>query len=258
MGLDDIIHYGHRYESMEHLHSGQVKVHFSNGKSTEGDLLVAADGVNSAIRKQLLPESCQPVNNGIYAVAGKIFVESPEIYEEMTFELVRRGICLIPSGFDGHGMFMTTQLYSTDAKMQITKIFSQDVDGVTHEAQLSPNAIGDDLLLLGGGAKKHLIDDARDYIFWGFITKHPNSISATLGQSGSMNRISQQDLLDAVAKEMEEGNWAYKLLQLVKKTDVNTVGCWPFHITPRIKDLSTHKPPGITFLGDSIHASTMP
>jgi hypothetical protein len=210
-GLDEIIHYDHRYESVEYLESGRVKVHFANGKSAEGDLLVAADGVNSAIRKQLLPESCQPQKPGIHGVAGKIFIDSPEMYEEIVPAKTKGGGIWVMNSNDGRGAIIAPQIYSADAKIQITKLFA-DVDGVTHETQLSPNATGEDLLLLGGAPKKRLIEDARDYMFWGYITKFPDFPGAT-SDSGSMKGVSQQDLFDVVIKKMEQQNWDRDLVE---------------------------------------------
>lgn len=50
---EDELHFGHeivRYED----NGNEVTVHFSNGETAVGDLLIAADGVYSAIRKQML------------------------------------------------------------------------------------------------------------------------------------------------------------------------------------------------------------
>ena len=250
--LDGIIHYSHRFERVEHLDSGRLKVHFANGEVAEGDVLVAADGVHSTIRKQLLPESCQPVKPEphIYGIAGKIFVDSEEQFKEIAFSNLRRGSCLIAAG-DGRGIYIASLRYSAETKIHIAKIF-QDVDGVLHEDAYSSH---DDLDMVGGAGKKPLIDNARDYIFWGYHTRHESDIP-TDGNIGSMKDISPQDLLDAVIKQLEKGNWSDELVQLMKKSDVNTVSYWPFTIAPHITDISIYKASNITFIGDSIHTST--
>lgn len=56
-GLDDVIHWKTEFENFQVLENGGVKVHFTDGTSTECDLLVGADGAGSKIRKQLLPNS---------------------------------------------------------------------------------------------------------------------------------------------------------------------------------------------------------
>jgi len=237
---------------MEILDSNRVRVHFTNGNTAEGDLLVAADGINSAIRKQLLPETCEPTKFGIIGVAGKVFLDAPKIPEYV--QQLKHGVCAIMSS-EGRGMFLASQLYSDEAKAQITELFRGTVDGVTHESQLSPNAMGDDLILVGGSdiAKKPLVDDARDYMFWGYLTKYPEDFG--IGDNGSMKNISQQNLLDRTVAVLKNKKWSSGLVQMVQNTDVNTIGYWPLHMAPNITSLSPYKPSNVTFIGDSIHAS---
>jgi 2-polyprenyl-6-methoxyphenol hydroxylase-like FAD-dependent oxidoreductase len=55
--LDGIVHFGRTFERYEHLPDGRVRAHFADGSSDVGDLLVGADGTNSAVRSQLLPDA---------------------------------------------------------------------------------------------------------------------------------------------------------------------------------------------------------
>src|SRR5579859_4260783 len=118
-GIEDRINYGHRFEKVESLQSGGVKVTFTNGTSVEGDLLIAADGVNSAIRKQLLPAELGPQSIGIDAWAGKIFLSSPEEVKQIA--PMKRGVSILGST-TGRGAFMAPQVYSPEAKEKITKM----------------------------------------------------------------------------------------------------------------------------------------
>ena len=251
-GLDDIIHYGYRYERAEVLEeSGKLRVHFRNGEFAEGDFLVAADGVHSAVRKQFLPREFEPVQYGTAGVAGKVFVDDPT---SIDFDPVERGICIVMST-EGRGVFVAPQRYSPEAKAKICELFAGVTNGVTHEAQLPPNATGEQILLLGGDQKKPLVDDARDYVFFGYVTKHSEE-DFGIREIESIKDISQRGLLDAVLREMKTRKWSPKLINLVNKTEVNTVGYWPLHLSPRISTLEGHnKPSNVTFLGDSIHAS---
>jgi 2-polyprenyl-6-methoxyphenol hydroxylase-like FAD-dependent oxidoreductase len=56
-GLADAVHFGRSVTGFEVLPSGRVRVDFAEGGSDEGDLLVGADGVGSAVRRQLLPHA---------------------------------------------------------------------------------------------------------------------------------------------------------------------------------------------------------
>jgi 2-polyprenyl-6-methoxyphenol hydroxylase-like FAD-dependent oxidoreductase len=50
----------------------RVALHFANGQSAEGDLLVGADGVHSAIRRALHPAEPPPRFSGIVSVRGVV------------------------------------------------------------------------------------------------------------------------------------------------------------------------------------------
>jgi 2-polyprenyl-6-methoxyphenol hydroxylase-like FAD-dependent oxidoreductase len=54
-GID--IQEGKGLKSIENLPTGGVKAHFSDGTSATGSLIIGADGNNSAVRKQLLPDA---------------------------------------------------------------------------------------------------------------------------------------------------------------------------------------------------------
>ncbi|MFI0913900.1 FAD-dependent oxidoreductase [Streptomyces abikoensis] len=49
-------HFGAGFSRYELLDDGTVRVFLTDGSTAEGDLLVAADGVNSGVRRQLLPD----------------------------------------------------------------------------------------------------------------------------------------------------------------------------------------------------------
>jgi 2-polyprenyl-6-methoxyphenol hydroxylase-like FAD-dependent oxidoreductase len=56
-GLADAVHFGRTLAGFRITGSGRVRVEFAEGGSDEGDLLVGADGVGSAVRRQLLPHA---------------------------------------------------------------------------------------------------------------------------------------------------------------------------------------------------------
>jgi 2-polyprenyl-6-methoxyphenol hydroxylase-like FAD-dependent oxidoreductase len=70
-GLEEDVKFNKRFVGFEEASDGRVAVHFEDGSSAQGDLLVAADGVHSGVRKQYLPHA-EPVDTGVVTVGGKI------------------------------------------------------------------------------------------------------------------------------------------------------------------------------------------
>ncbi|MEU1626072.1 NAD(P)/FAD-dependent oxidoreductase [Streptomyces sp. NPDC020096] len=70
-GLDKTVHYGAQLTHYATDGSGAVTAHFADGTSATGDVLIGADGVNSAVRKQYLPQA-QVVDAGLRLLYGKV------------------------------------------------------------------------------------------------------------------------------------------------------------------------------------------
>jgi salicylate hydroxylase len=66
----DIIHTGHRCTGFEQDRDG-ARLRFANGTSAEADIVVAADGIHSELRKYAAPPS-QPVFSGSAAYRGTV------------------------------------------------------------------------------------------------------------------------------------------------------------------------------------------
>ena len=63
-GLDDIVYFDRAFTRYEIVSDGRVRAFFEDGSSADGDVLVAADGGNSRVRKQFLP-GAKRVDTGI-------------------------------------------------------------------------------------------------------------------------------------------------------------------------------------------------
>jgi hypothetical protein len=60
-----------RYEERR----GRIIAYFEDGTTAEGDVLVAADGGGSRVRRQFLPDA-QRIETGVIGIAGKIFLDT--------------------------------------------------------------------------------------------------------------------------------------------------------------------------------------
>ncbi|MFI1368334.1 FAD-dependent oxidoreductase [Streptomyces griseochromogenes] len=86
-GLDKAVHYGARLTHYDNNASGSVTAHFADGTSASGDVLIGADGVNSAVRKQYLPKA-QVVDAGLRLLYGKVPFASDEARVSVPPELL--------------------------------------------------------------------------------------------------------------------------------------------------------------------------
>jgi 2-polyprenyl-6-methoxyphenol hydroxylase-like FAD-dependent oxidoreductase len=73
-GLADIVHFGQRVLRVDDL-PDRVRLHLAGGGGEVADLLVAADGVDSVVRRQVLP-AAEVVDTGLRGICGR--VERPE------------------------------------------------------------------------------------------------------------------------------------------------------------------------------------
>ncbi|MFC0843819.1 FAD-dependent oxidoreductase [Streptomyces noboritoensis] len=75
-GLDDIVHFGKECTGYRIHADSTVTAHFRDGSQATGDVLVAADGVNSAVRRQYLPHA-RVMDTGVRVIYGR-FPLTPE------------------------------------------------------------------------------------------------------------------------------------------------------------------------------------
>jgi 2-polyprenyl-6-methoxyphenol hydroxylase-like FAD-dependent oxidoreductase len=70
-GLGEDVKFNKRFVQYEERPDGAFTVLFEDGTTAQADLLVAADGVNSGVRKQYLPHA-EPVDTGFVAIVGTL------------------------------------------------------------------------------------------------------------------------------------------------------------------------------------------
>ncbi|HEU5384237.1 MAG TPA: FAD-dependent monooxygenase, partial [Ktedonobacteraceae bacterium] len=69
--LDGIVSFGKEFQQYQQQTDGSVQASFADGSVASGDVLVAADGVHSRIRQQLLPQATL-VDTGTRCIYGKV------------------------------------------------------------------------------------------------------------------------------------------------------------------------------------------
>ncbi|WP_223167568.1 FAD-dependent oxidoreductase [Nonomuraea sp. SYSU D8015] len=187
-GMEDVVRFGKTFERYERLPSGSVRLHFADGTSEIADIVVAADGGNSRVRRQYLPHA-ERVDTGITTVAGKF---------PLTAETRK---LLAPRLVDGPNTIISPKGVS---------LFC------------APHDLSDVDLPEGGiGATEQegaLMDNTSSYILW--------AVGAAAGRFPSdISEMSGQHLKDTVASMMR--SWHPDLRTMIDLSHPDTVSLLP-------------------------------
>ncbi|WP_214326382.1 FAD-dependent oxidoreductase [Nonomuraea sediminis] len=186
-GMQDVVRFGKTFERYERLADGRIRLLFEDGTSETADIVVAADGGNSRVRKQYLPHA-QRVDTHITTVAGK-FPLTPQTKRLVADRLVAGPNSVIPPV--GMGLFC------------------------------APHELGDDAPRTGIGSTEQagaLMDNTSSYVLWAFgatIDRFPSNIS----------QMSGKELKDTVARMIQ--TWHPDLRKLVDLSHPDTVTLLP-------------------------------
>jgi len=220
-GLDDIVHFDKTFVRYEESPDGTVVAHFGDGTSVVGDVLVAADGANSRVRKQFLPQA-ERSETGVFTVIGKAPLT----------DVVRT--LLPPQLFDGPASVMAPE--------------SKGLFIAVQEFRHAPHGVGES----GGNdsaADLHpglLFDNTADYVMWAFGARREKF--PIVGDPEVMDGPALQRIVLGMMR-----NWHPRLRRLVELSDPSTMTPTPIHTSVPIPHWETKR---ITLLGDAIHSMT--
>jgi salicylate hydroxylase len=218
-GLDDVVHFGKTFVRYEEAPTGRIVAHFEDGSTAEGDVLVAADGGGSRVRRQFLPHA-ERIETGFVGIAGKVFLDDET--RSRISPLLGNGMTLA-SGKGGYCLFVALQ----------------DIDGVA----------ADDF---GGNAAPvadlHL-DNSRSYLMWAFGARREK-----LGLDGrDIDRMSGRELRSIALGVMGARSWDERFQTLVRLANADTINALAIRTSVPIAAWQTRR---VTLLGDAIHSMT--
>ncbi|GAA1564233.1 FAD-dependent monooxygenase [Actinomadura kijaniata] len=185
--LDGVVHYGKTFTRYEQLPDGRVRAHFDDGTHADGDLLVGAEGVNSRVRRQLLPEA-ERVDTGALSLSAKVPLD------------------------DGTRALLPGQLFAGSGFL-----FGPQGEAVFLAAHEFRSRSSVARAPAGGGL---LLDDSADYIMWNLVTTWDK-----LGDRAELERM-DGDGLQRVAFRALKG-WSPRLHELIARSDPGSISIFP-------------------------------
>ena len=221
-GLEDVVHFDKAFTHYERNDDGTVTAFFADGTSATGDLLVAADGTSSRVRRQYLPHAVVK-DSGVIAVSAKVPVT------EETRAL------LPPDVFDGISL-----TFAPKGQFCIWHVMEFKWD---NKGDLKNGIGGNDADLIEKWPGL-LYDNTRDYINWGFSAsadKYPSNVMDLQGE----------ELMDLVLS-MTPG-WHPNMRKLFALSDPGS--CFPIAIRTS-EPVDPWPTTNVTLLGDAAHTMT--
>jgi salicylate hydroxylase len=211
----DNVHFGKTFERYEER-GDRIIAHFEDGSSAEGDVLIAADGGGSRVRRQFLPHA-QRIDTGVVGIAGKIFLDTAR---DRIARPLLDGISLVAAR-GGLGLFVAIQ-----------EMTGGPIDGIG----------GNEPALAGAG---NLYDNTRSYLMWALSAKREKF---GLGDA----EWADASALAAAASRAMTG-WSRAFRDLVRLADPTTISCLPIRTSVPVARWHTGH---VTLLGDAIHSMT--
>jgi len=221
-GVEDVVHFGKDFAHYAQRPDGRVEAFFEDDSSVVGDVLIAADGSHSRVRKQYLPHA-KLEDTGLTGVTGKV---------AMTEDTKR---LLPPKVLDGVSLVFGPKGYST-----IIHVMEFPWD---HQGNLRKNIGGNDAELLRRWPGL-LYDNTRDYIMWGFGGADRN-LPANIS---NMKGPELQQLVLELTKK-----WHPDLRELYRLSDPTAT--FPLKVRTS-RPIPLWKTTNITLIGDAIHTMT--
>jgi 2-polyprenyl-6-methoxyphenol hydroxylase-like FAD-dependent oxidoreductase len=214
-GLDAEMSFGKEFVRFERTIENKVRATFADGSSATGDVLVGADGVNSRVRRQLLPDA-KVIDTGGFGIGGKLLL-NPDVEAWLPSPLLQGKSMILPKQD-----FLFTAVFRRRAS-------SSSYDGLQPSAGLNRDVPWADW-------------EVVDYLMWAYVARRSAGFSDADGLHG-------RSLRDRV--EQRSSRWHPALRRLIAESDESTIELFNFRAAVRIRPWQSTN---VTLLGDAVHA----
>lgn len=217
-GLSDVLHLDKEFERYERAADGTVTCHFTDGTTATADVFVGADGANSRVRRQYLPDA-QRIDTGIRAIAGKLPL-TDEVRSWLPHRMQHGPNNVLPPS--GCGMFMAPH----DLSDSLLSAAVDDTDSATRGSHF---------------------DNTASYLMWAYAAnqgKYPCD-------DAELSTLDGAGLRDLAGRQI--AGWHPTLRRMVTDTPQETVTLLPIRTSVPVRQWETTT---VTVLGDAIHSMT--
>ncbi|MEU4643831.1 NAD(P)/FAD-dependent oxidoreductase [Micromonospora sp. NPDC023814] len=221
-GMEDAVHFDKTFTRYEQGDDGTVTAHFADGSTATGDLLVAADGTHSAVRRQYLPHAVTR-DAGTINIATRIPL-TPHT-RQLLPQRIEQGISLI---------------FGTGGMMGVLHVMEFKWNG---DGTLKPGVDPADAALLRDwpGLRYDTTRDNINLVIWSTARRFPPDVMQRRGEE-----------LVLLALQLTR-NWHPHLRELLARSDPGSA--LPIRVSTS-EPVPPWKSSTVTLLGDAIHTMT--
>jgi salicylate hydroxylase len=213
-GLDDVVHHGAEVAGID-ADGTSVRLALADGTVVEGDVLVAADGVGSAVRRHVMPDvTIIPSPVGALGLFGRSEL-TEEVEAELPAPIWNAGFAIVS---DGRGTML----------------------GLGHWRPRQPASRAAAELGIEGR-----VDDARPYVMLNGAIPPGVEVPPPADWTADTPRRMHETMIAAVSE------WHPAIRRLVERIDPATLFSHPFRRLDPAPPWSTSR---VTFVGDAINA----
>src|SRR5215469_13821750 len=150
-GLEEVVEFDKKFERFDYNTDGTITVHFEDGRSATGDVLVGADGAGSRVCKQRLPHA-RMEETGILSIGGKVAMTSDA--KTLLSDKVFHGISLVMAP-KGMGAILHVMEFKWDRQGIKNGVGGNDAELISQWPGM-------------------LYDNTQDYIMWAIWAARKN------------------------------------------------------------------------------------
>jgi salicylate hydroxylase len=222
--LYHIVHFDHTMVNFEQFRH-RARIRFANGGIAVGDVLIAADGVNSLVRRRLLPHA-ELMDTGLRCIYGKTLL-GPEAQAQIWEPLLSCGFTSIV-GSDGEPLERSRVQPGRRAGLLFSTFRPRrPVEEAVNEFAPDVN-----------------VERAQDYLTWIVVASRG---AYEIGDE-ELNRA-DAPTLHGIALDVIQG-WRSNLRRLLELAEVPAVSLVPIYASRPVSPWPTSN---VTFMGDAIH-----